>query len=262
MRVQTDSTPSAAKAVVPRGELVSIYVPDNHPLLRLKEALDWEAIEAVMVKHWRAAGKNVDGGRGQAWPVQLYVPLLVLLLVKTLHSRQMEEYVSESVVARRFCSLSRQQEMAVRDHANIARAVAALGDEGLAEVNSLVIATAQRFGFTGPQILSSDTTVQEPRISYPHEPGIVKGLAQRCHRALLKLKKKGVKMAESGIETAKEIYRRVKQHHLFAKTTEERREVLGQIVKQAEKLLVQTKSVIAKVGESAQRVKQSKGSDR
>jgi hypothetical protein len=257
MRALSDSTPAVAKADVSPGELVSIYVPDNHPLLRLKEALDWEAIKAVMVKHWRAAGKNVDGGRGQAWPVQLYVPLVVLSLVKAYHSRQTEDYVSESVVARRFCNLSRQQELHVRDHANIARAIAALGEEGLAEVNELVIGTAKQFGFTGPEILSSDTTVQEPRISYPHEPGIVKGLVERCERALQKLKKKGVKLAKSGIERAKEIYRQVKQHHLFAKTTEERREILGRIVREAENLLEQTKRVIECVGETTDRVKLS-----
>jgi hypothetical protein len=40
-------------------------------VLRLKRALNWEAITAVMVKHWRAAGKNVDGGPGLPWPVPL-----------------------------------------------------------------------------------------------------------------------------------------------------------------------------------------------
>jgi hypothetical protein len=33
--------------------------------------LDWAEITEVMVTHWRAAGKNVDGGPGLPWPVQL-----------------------------------------------------------------------------------------------------------------------------------------------------------------------------------------------
>ena len=85
--------------------LVSIFVAYNHPLLQLKRALDWPAIQAVMVRHWRAAGKNVDGRPGLPWPVSLYVPSLVLMAVKALSARQMEEYSSENVVARLFLDL-------------------------------------------------------------------------------------------------------------------------------------------------------------
>lgn len=54
---------------------VSIFVASNPPLLQLKRALEWPAIQAVRVRHWRAAGKNVDGGPGLPWPVSWYVPL-------------------------------------------------------------------------------------------------------------------------------------------------------------------------------------------
>jgi hypothetical protein len=46
------------------GETVSLYVPSNHPLLRLQRALPWEALSEVMTRHWRRAGKNVDGHPG------------------------------------------------------------------------------------------------------------------------------------------------------------------------------------------------------
>lgn len=256
MRAKADSTPAAATAPAVAGQLVSIFVPDAHPLLRLHRALEWVAIQEVMVKYWRAAGKNVDGGRGERWPVELYVPLVVLQLLKSYHARQMEEYVSESVVARRFCGLSQQTPLHVRDHSNLARALAALGAEGIAAVNQLIIGQAQALGFTGPELLSSDTTVQEPQIGYPHEPGILKGLAQRCERALVKLKKRGVKLAQAGIEKSKELYRQVKQHHLFAKTTEQRREILQLLVTQTEALIDTTHQVIQQIGERTGRVTQ------
>jgi hypothetical protein len=79
MRERGDSTLEGGGAPAVNGAWVSIFVGDDPPLLRLKRALDWAAITAVMVTHWRAAGKNVDGGPGLPWPVQLYVPLLVLM---------------------------------------------------------------------------------------------------------------------------------------------------------------------------------------
>jgi hypothetical protein len=50
-------------------ERVSIDVDYHHPLLRLKRALDWEAIQRVMVAAWRKANKNIDGRPGLSWPV-------------------------------------------------------------------------------------------------------------------------------------------------------------------------------------------------
>jgi hypothetical protein len=99
--------------------------------------------------------------------------------------------------------------------------------------------------------------VQEPKIGYPHEPGRLKGLAQRCERALGKLKKRGVKLAQEGSKKSKEIYPQVKQHHLFAKSKEQRRELLRVIVTQTAALLATTQQVLQQVGERTDRVKQS-----
>ncbi|MBI3302017.1 MAG: hypothetical protein HYZ72_08070, partial [Deltaproteobacteria bacterium] len=126
MREQNPSTPDGGGVSTVNGEWVSIFVGDDYPLMRLKRTLDWEAIKAVMVKHWRQAGRNVDGGRGLPWPVSLYVPLLVLMWIKSYHSRHMEEYMIESVVARRFLDLQDEQLKPIRDHSSIARAEAAL----------------------------------------------------------------------------------------------------------------------------------------
>lgn len=168
----------------------------------------------------------------------------------------MEKYISESVVARHFLALTEAQSMHIRDHASIARAEAALGAQGRSIVNVLVVKTAQELGFTDRQILSSDTTVQEPAIGYPHEPGILKGMAERVARALKKLTAGGVKLAHEGIEKAKEIYRGVKEHHLFAKTKGEKKQLLEQIVKKSTEMIEMTKEVIQQVSARCGRVKQ------
>ena len=189
MRERSDCTPAGGGAPAVPGEWVSLFVPDDHALLHLKRALDWEAIKAVRVTHWRAAGKDVDGGGGLGWPVPLYVPMLVLMWIESLHSRQMEKYISESVVARRFLELTEEPRLPIGDNASMAHAEAALGVEGKAAVNTLIIKTAEKLGFTDGKILSADTTVQEPLIGYPNEPVILKGAAERIERALRKLKR-------------------------------------------------------------------------
>ena len=256
MRERSDSTPEGGGAPAVKGEWVSIFVGDDHPLLRLKRALDWAAITAVMVTHWRVAGKNVDGGPGLPWPVALYVPLVVLMGLKSYHARQMEEYLSESVVARRFLELKVEHVQQIRDHSSIARAEAALGAEGKAAVNALILKTAEQLQFTDRRTLSSDTTVQEPAIGYPNEPGILKGLAERIERALRKLRARGVQAAREGIEKAQAVYRRVKHHQLFAKPTEEKKQVLAEIVQRSQELIGKTQEVLRQVSARCGPVKQ------
>jgi hypothetical protein len=256
MRERSDCTPAGGGAPAGNGAWVSIFVGDEHPLLRLKQALDWAALTEGMVLQWRRAGKNVDGGPGLPWPVTLYVPLLVLMWLKSYHARQMEEYLSESVVARRFLDLKDGELKPIRDHSSIARAEAALGAEGKAAVTTLVIKTAAQLQFTDGKTLSSDTTVQEPAIGYPNEPGILKGLAERIERALTKLKARGVQAAKEGIEQAKEVYRGVKQHHLFAKTKEQKEKILHEIVVQSAALIARTQAVLQHVSARCGRGKQ------
>ena len=217
----------------------------------------WQALQAVMVRHGRAAGKNVEGRPGLPWPVALSVPLLVLRAVKALSARQREEYLSENVVARLFLGLAEHLLPHLRDHASIARAQAALGRAGWQQVNHLVVTEAVRLGFGKPQLLSSDTTVQEPQIGYPHEAGILRGIAQRVYRAAVKLQKRGSPQAHSAIEKAKEIFGRVKDYHLFAKTKPAKDQGLKQILRHSKHLLSRSKQLIKQVGAASTKAVQA-----
>ena len=102
MKEQGHCTPGVCPGTSAHGVTVALYVDYNHPLLQLKRALPWDALCEVMRRHWQRAGKNTDGRPGLPWDVALYVPLVVLMLVKHLNAREMEAYVSENVVARVF----------------------------------------------------------------------------------------------------------------------------------------------------------------
>ena len=175
MEEQGDCTSGVCPGASAAGETVSIYVDHNHPLLQLKRALPWEALGEVMTRHWRQAGKNTDGRPGLPWDVALYVPLVVLMLVKHLNSREMEAYVAENVVARVFIGRQDAPSPQIRDHSNIARAYTALGKDGVEESNGLILHVAKDYGFADIRVLSSDTTAQELPIGYPNEPGICGG---------------------------------------------------------------------------------------
>ncbi len=254
MEEQGKCTPGACPGATENGETVSIYVDHNHPLLQLKRALPWTALFEVMSKRWAAAGKNVDGRPGLPWDVALYVPLVVLMLVKHLHARDMEAYLAENVVARVFIGRQDAPQPQIRDHSNIARAYTALGKEGVEEINVLMLHVAKDFGFADVSILSADTTAQELPIGYPNEPGILRGLAQRCGRALAKLKTRGAVGVDAALEQVQTILRSVKEHHLFAKGKQEKRQVLTRLLTEVGQLVVQTRSMVQRLGESRERM--------
>jgi len=249
--------PEACPATSLSVQIVQVEVSLTHPLLLLKQALPWEAITEAMTRHWRQHGKNVDGGPGLPWDVALYVPLVVLMLIKTFDSRQMEAYVAENVVARVFIGRHGDAQAQIRDHSNIARAYAALGKAGLDELNHLVIKEAHRFGFVDERVLSADTTAQELPIGYPNEPGILRGLAQRCGRALTQMNKRGIQGLESALNQVQTILRSVKEHHLFTSGKAAKREVLTRILTEVGALIVHTRPLVKRLETSADRVIQS-----
>jgi hypothetical protein len=257
MKERGHYTPGVCPGATDHGQTVSIYVDHNHPLLQLKRALPWEALCEVMTRHWRRAGKNTDGRPGLSWDVTLYVPLVVLMLVQHLHARDMESYLAENVVARVFIGRQDDPRSRIRDHSNIARAWAALGADGVGEINALILHVAQAFGFADVGILSSDTTAQELPIGYPNEPGILRGVAQRCGRALAKLKRRGVVGVDAALEQVQTSLRSVKEHHLFAKGKGEKRQGLTRLLREVGQLLVYTRPMVTRLAQSHDRVPQS-----
>ena len=256
MEEQGDCTSGVWLGASATGATVSIYVDHNPTLLQLKRALPWEALCEVMTRHWRQAGKNTEGRPGLPWDGALYVALMVLMLVKPLNTREMEAYVSENVVARLFIGRQDDPNPQIRDHSNIARAYTALGKDGVEEVNALILHVAQDHGFADASILSSDTTAQELPIGYPNEPGILRGWAQRCGRALVRLKTRGVWGVDHALAQVQTILRSVKEHHLFAKGKQAKRQVLTRLLTEVGQLVVHTRPVLRRLGDSRDRVTQ------
>jgi hypothetical protein len=257
MKEHRHATPGVCSETSAHGETVSIYVDYHHPLLQLKRALPWAALCEVMTRQWAAAGKNTDGRPGLPWDVSLYVPLVVLMCVKHLHAREMEAYLAENVVARVFIGRQDDPRPQIRDHSNIARAYAALGKDGVDEINALILHVAKDLGFADASILSSDTTAQELPIGYPNEPGILRGWAQRCGRALAKLKTRGVLGVDAALAQVQTILRSVKEHHLFAKGKQAKRQVLTRLLTEVGQLIVHTRPLVTRLGQSHDRVTQS-----
>jgi len=176
------------------------------------------------------------------------------MVVKHLHSRDMEAYLAENVVARVCIGRQADPQPQIRDHSNIARAYTALGKDGVEEINTLMLHVARDCGFADVRLLSSDTTAQELPIGSPNEPGILRGLAQRCGRALTKLTTRAVVGVDTALAHVQTILKTVKEHHLFAKSQAAKRQVLTRLLTEVGQLVVQTRRLARGLGARRDRV--------
>jgi hypothetical protein len=161
--------------------------------------------------------------------------------------------MAENVGARVFIGRQEALHAQIRDHSNIARAYAALGKDGREEINALILHVAKDCGVADPRLLSSDSTAQEWPIGYPNEPGILRGLAQRCGRALKQLKGRGGLGVEVALEQVETILRSVQEHHLCTKGTWAKQQVWTRVLREVGQLRVQTRLRVARLAQSPAR---------
>lgn len=217
---------------------MTIEVPANHRLLVLKRELGWAALEAVLALHWRAAGKNLDGGRGRPFDLAFYTRAVVLmLLLRLTQSRQLERELKENAVARLFVEVEQPRQNLWRDHSNLDRTWRALGVAGVEAICKLILDKAVELGFADLEELSSDTTAQQAHIGYPNDPTILGRVAKATGRLLRRLGGAAAEAAQRASESIKQILGLVKHYHLFAKSTEEKAQTLQQLCNEIEPLL-------------------------
>src|SRR5947207_10637485 len=129
-----------------------------------------------------------------------------------------------------------------------------MGKAEIDELNHLVIKEAHRFGFVDEGSLSADTTAQELPIGSPNAPGILRGLAQRCGRALAQRKTRAVVGVDTALAQVQTILKTVKAQHLFAKRQADTRQVLTRLLTEGGQLMVQTRLLVAGLGARRDRV--------
>ena len=79
-------------------------------------------------------------------------------------------------------------------------------------------------------------------------------MAQRCGRALAQLKTHGVWGVDAALTQVQTILRSVKEHPLFAKSKQEKRQVLTRLLTEVGQLMVQTRLLVKRLGERRERV--------
>jgi transposase, IS5 family len=197
-----------------------IVVSEDHELVRLERALDWdELIESAM----DIRSKKIKAATGPEPHYRELLGAVTLMAVKNITYRDAEDLIAHYAPARYLCNLMESDWRP--DHITIFEFTQMLGEAGMSKVNGNVLGTAKDAGILDPTHLMSDTTAQEAKIPYPNEVGLMSRYAGIVKKSVRWAGKAFSKVRAKAKEVEKKIKGLVRASHLFAKTKEQKRKV-------------------------------------
>jgi len=197
-----------------------IVVDENHELVRLERALDWdELIESTM----DIRSMKIKAATGPEPHYRELLGAVALMAVKNITYRDAEDLIAHYAPARYLCNL--MDSTWRPDHITIFEFTQMLGETGMNMINGNILGTAKDAGILDSSRLMSDTTAQEAKIPYPNEVGLMSKYAEIVKKAVSKTGKAFSKVKAKIKEVGKKVKGLVRASHLFAKTKEQKKKV-------------------------------------
>jgi hypothetical protein len=219
---------------------IPIEIDPTHPMVRLKGVLPWDLVmEAVE----RIRSTKIQSKAGARPHLRANAGAVVVRAMKSCDLRTASDLIQNYLPARYLCDLHESQW--TPDFRTLSDFEIMLGDDGLSEINAIVLQAAKGNGFLDVRGLCSDTTAQEARIPYPNEVGLMRSFADSVRRGVSVIGKGLKRGSKKMIETVKTIKKLVRKHRLFAKTKESKREIEQSLSKLTKGLSQSLKSALS-----------------
>jgi hypothetical protein len=211
-----------------------VSLPSEHRLLTLYNSIPWAGLmKKLKVILYDAQGISPNIGR--TLNLQAHLGAYILQTVHGWTDRWTEEMIRFYIPARLFCGFL--ESTGSLDRTRIENFRNRLGEKGAWLITQDMLNIAKEFGFTAPDDLDMDTTVQEAGITHPTEMKLLSYLMKKAlsiHRKLGKLGKKGLLGIKKITKKFSEIYT---QYRFFAKTKEKKNKAVKKAVDLAQKIL-------------------------
>jgi transposase, IS5 family len=208
---------------------IKITVPSTEPLIKLANALDWNAVAEIALPDLKQTAKGFWYlGRKLCLRTHLSVMVLQTLLKET--DRGIEVRIKQTPVYRLFSGFGILPRWKCPDHTKIEEFRNRLNAETHKKIGHYILTVAEAQGFADASWMDVDSTVQEANMAYPADATLMKKLSEKCHRAIEFLKAKKKTYAPC-ISIDIERIRKIAQSYFFLRKTasiEERRELFKQ----------------------------------
>lgn len=224
---------------------ITILLCPDHPMVRLKKALDWQVLLEIIERHRKKKLKNA-AGRKPASRVTLGAVIVRILESCTL--RKASDLLRHYGPARYLCGL--EYSPWTPNFRTLSDFEVLLGADGLQEINNYVIAVARSLGFADITGLCSDTTAQEAAMPYPNDVGLMGRFARSIGSAINTMKGKARSIKPAATAQIDKALRLIRKHRLFCKTDQQKQKVERSLLSATRSLARTVSRFVSKATES------------
>jgi hypothetical protein len=203
--MSTDLSGIYQQSIFSKALAISVVVPEYNRFRVLENVLPWPEMSDVANKY---RGKKVSLTNGRPLDMRLHLGAFVAQSMNNWTDRETEEMVRYHAGVRILCGL--QESTHGSDRTSIEKFRNMVGPEGTEELNQIIIQHAVGAGFTGSEICSSDTTVQEAPIQHPTEVGHLKKIGEKLSGIGKMIGGKISKAVEDLGQTAKDLFTEIR----------------------------------------------------
>jgi transposase, IS5 family len=164
------------------GEGIWVSVNSEHPLVKLGNALPWEALSALVLPDLQATTKKGYFWRGRPLRLRIHLGVYVLQQLYNMTDRQMEYGVKDNAAYQLFCGRQVVKKWHCPDHTKIEEFRSRLSPETQHRLANELAKIATKLGFANPEKLDIDSTVQEANMAYPSDIHLLTQLGVKARR--------------------------------------------------------------------------------
>ena len=198
--MSTDMSGIFQPSLFSKTTLISVPVPEENRYRILSEVLSWTELAEVANKH---RSKKVNIMLGRSLDLRAHLGAYIAQSMNGWTDRETEEMLRYHAGVRILCGL--QESNGSIDRTSIEKFRNHIGSKGAHELHKIIVKCAAGAGFTGSDLCSSDTTVQEAPIQYPTEVGHMKKINEKLLAFGSQLNKKAKAALDRLGEEAKKI---------------------------------------------------------
>ena len=209
----------------PRSMQTTITLPDDHPLVKLTDLLNWTDLEAQAERIRR---KKLKSAAGRPPHLRILLGVLILMALRKRPFRETEEQVRYYVPARYLCALTETEW--TPDFTTIHDFSVLLGEEGVQLINEAVVDRAVELGLCDPREVAADMTCQEAAIPHPNEMGLMGGFIRSMSLAARRVGQTWGGFVKQVGKQVKAAQTKGREYQLFAKAKEVKSQVLLEMV--------------------------------
>lgn len=201
-----------------KGEKITVMVPNNHPLIKLANVIDWEKCYQIIEEDLKQTSKT-KWQIGRKLRVRVHLGVYLLKAITNLSYRKLEAQINENAAYQVFCGCKLIENWRCPDHTRMEKFSARLSPQTQANLANYISQLAVERGFANPNFLDIDSTIQEANIRYPHDLGLISRLVDKSKQIRDALIKSGCELKSSlpNID-AKSIKSQVKEYLFNRKT--------------------------------------------